>query len=375
MTPTSRVVLAVLVLVAAALPVAAVWLYRRRQSGAGGGVRDVALLAGVVVAAQGAAVIAVFGVVNREYGFYPTWGSLVGRDESAAPVAGGGFGVGAAGLRVGHSVVRGLAEPPADLGRYVQTTITGSVSHIHQRVDVWLPPQYADRRERHVRFPVVMLLSGAYSGDTTMYRKLDFARVATMAIRTGKVAPFVAVYPQLNNSLRLDTECVDIPAGIQSFTWLAHDVPVWAKSHLRVTADPRQWSAMGWSTGGYCAAKLHLLRPQQFAAAASVEGYFQAEPDQTTGNLAQVLAANPRLREESTLGWVITHHPPVRTHLLVSTSLTDPQSKPSSLAFLKVAAHDPGVQPYVVADLGHSMPAMKQLTPYVLDWLAAVAGA
>lgn len=66
---------------------------------------------------------------------------------------------------------------------------------------------------RHVRFPVVMLLSGAYSGDTTMYRKLDFARLATMAIRTGKVAPFVAVYPRLNDSLTLDTECVDSRAG------------------------------------------------------------------------------------------------------------------------------------------------------------------
>lgn len=397
MEPTSRVVLAILVAVAVALPVVVVRLYRVHRSGR----RAVGVLVSVVAAAQVAAVVAVFGVVNREYGFYPTWAALFGQAGSAAPVAvpglpapafqnpaagrkplilamprGGHLGALTGSVTARGRIPHGLVQPPRGLGRYVLSSIVGAVSRVRARVNVWLPPQYNLPGYRGHRFPVVMVLSGAYSGDTTLYNKLDFARLATGAIASGRVAPFVAVYPQLNQSLRFDTECVDFPAGgPQSFTWLARDVPAWAKVHLRVTADPRLWSALGWSTGGYCAAKLHLLDPGQFAAAAPIEGYFSAEPDRTTGNLAQVLHANPALAQRSNLSWVIIHHPPRHTHLLVATSLADPQSKASSLAFLKTAVRNPGVQNYIVAALGHSMPAMKAMTPNVLTWLATVAGA
>lgn len=396
MGPTSKVVLAVLMAVAVAFPVGVFRLHRRHRAGRGAD----SLLVAAVVAAQLAAVVAVFGVVNRQYGFYPTWESLFGRTGSAEPVAVPGLGSPAFPTRASppsgairalrvparhpqllasglHPYVpRGLVEPPRNLGRYVLSTVTGAISHVRAKVNVWLPPQYGDPRYRTHRFPVVFVLSGAYSGDTALYNKLGFAALATAAIQSGKVAPFVAVSPQLNQSLHLDTECVDFPApGPQSYTWLARDVPAWAKTHLRVSADPRRWSALGWSTGGYCAAKLHLLSPGQFAAAASVEGYFAAEPDRTTGTLAQVLRANPRLAQQSTLGWVVTHHPPARTHLLVATSLADPQSEQPSLDFLKTAAKNPGVQNYVVRDLGHSMPAMKAMTPNVLTWLARTAGA
>jgi len=394
MGPTSRVVLAVLFAAAVALPVAVFLLHRRHRAGRAA----LCLLMAAVVAAQLAAVGAVFGVVNRQYGFYPTWESLFGRTGSAAPVAvpglaGPAFPTRASppsrasrAVRARHPellasgvhpyVPRGLVEPPRNLGRYVLSTVTGAISHVRARVNVWLPPQYSDPRYRTHRFPVVFVLSGAYSGDTALFNKLDFAALATAVTQSGKVAPFVAVYPQLNQSLHLDTECVDFPApGPQSYTWLARDVPAWAKTHLRVSADPRRWSALGWSTGGYCAAKLHLLSPGQFAAAASVEGYFAAEPDRTTGNLAQVLRANPLLAQQSTLGWVVTHRPPAHTHLLVATSLADPQSEQPSLDFLKTAAKNPGVQNYVVRDLGHSMPAMKAMTPNVLTWLARTAGA
>jgi len=370
--PTSAFAIAVVVSAAVAVPVVVVLLFRRRHAGRG----VAAALLGAVVAAQLAAVAAVFGVVNSQYGFYPTWGSLLGQAGSAAPISATTLGIHPTQLRLDHRVARGLVEPPSNFGRYVLSTIAGGISHFRQRVNVWLPPQYGDPRYRAVRFPVVMVLGGAYSGDTSVYNRLNFARLATSAIQTRRVAPFIAIYPRLNHSVQVDTECVDFPGGgPQSYSWLARDVPTWAKTHLRVSVDPRRWSVMGWSTGGYCAAKLHLLSPGQFAAAAAVEGYFAAEPDATTGNLAQVLRANPRLTQQNNLGWVITHHPPRHTHLLVATSLADPQSKSSSLTFLHAAKSEPGVQSYIVASLGHSMPAFKDMTPNVLTWLAGVAGA
>lgn len=372
MGPTSAVAVAVLVVVAVAVPVLVFLLLDRRHAGRG----VAAAVLGAVVAAQLAAVVAVFGVVNSQYGFYPTWGSLAGQVGSAAPISGTTVGVHTTPLRLDQRVPRGLVEPPTNFGRYVLSTVAGGISHFRQRVNVWLPPQYADPRYRAVRFPVVMVLGGAYSGDTSVYNRLNFARLATTAIQTRRVAPFIAIYPRLNHSVHLDTECVNFPGGgPQSYSWLASDVPAWAKTHLRVSVDPRRWSVLGWSTGGYCAAKLHLLSPGQFAAAASVEGYFAAEPDGTTGNLAQVLRANPRLAQLNNLNWVITHHPPRHTHLLVATSLADPQSKSSSLSFLHAARREPGVQSYIVASLGHSMPAFRDMTPNVLTWLAGVAGA
>lgn len=372
MEPTSIVVVVTVALVALMLPVATLAVYRFRRVLR---LPLVPVLLALVVASQLAAVGAVAVGVNREYGFYPTWSSLLGRADANPPVAMGGLAVGS-GLRGrAHPVAHGLVEPASDLGHYEHFTITGARSRIRQAVTVWLPPQYLDRRDRKERFPVVMVLGGAYSGDTSVFRKLGFAALVAAQIRAGKVAPFVAVYPQLNVALPTDTECVDFPNGVQSYTWLADDVPDWAKAHLRVTPDARRWSVMGWSTGGYCAAKLHLRSPQQFAAAASVEGYYAPEPDQTTADLAQVLKADPALAQANTLSWVITHHPPAHTHLLVCTSLDDPQSKASSLDFLKVAKGVPGVQPYILSNLGHSMPAFKQVTPDVLGWLAAVADA
>lgn len=375
MEPTSAVVLVLVALAAVALPVGTVLAYRQQRRF---GRRFVPVLVGLVVASQLTAVGAVAVGVNRQFGFYPTWSALFGQDGSTPPVAMnglGGLGVGSAAMHVGRPTVHGLVEPASNLGRYEQVTIVGGISRIRQTVSAWLPPQYADRRDRAVRFPVVMVLGGAYSGSSSVYSKLDFAQLASAAIRSGKVAPFVAIYPQLNVALPTDTECVDFPNGLQSYTWLAKDVPAWTKAHLRVSTDGRQWSVMGWSTGGYCAAKLQLRSPQQFAAGASIEGYFAPEPDGTTADLAQVLQANPVLARENTLSWVLLHQPPAHVHVLVCTSLADPQSKASSLAFLKTARNVPGVQPYILANLGHSMAAYKDVTPNVLAWLADVAAA
>ena len=132
---------------------------------------------------------------------------------------------------------------------------------------------------------------------------------------------------------------------------------------------------MGWSTGGYCAALLHLRDPEQFSAAASVEGYFTPEPDSTTGDLRQLLKADPNLADDSSPQWLIEHRPPLSTHLLVMTSERDPQSLPQSRQFLVREKGVPGIQPYVVKELGHSLQAYHDVLPPILGWLADVASA
>lgn len=355
--------------VAASIPVMLAVMFRRasRQS------RWVipAVVIGVLIG-QGTAVAAVAVDVNRDYGFYPSWSSLFGTGL-APPVVSHAIRLGLNGQPSTHRPVLRVSEPASDNGRYEQVVLKGTHSGISQSVIAWLPPEYGDRRFAQTRFPVVIVLGGADVRIAYVVQRLDFARIASEEIRTGRMAPFVAVFPEINVALPQDTECTDYPGGTQAFTWLDQDVRDWTTSTMRVSTDGRRWSAMGWSTGGYCAALLHLRDPEHFGAAASIEGYFNPEPDSTTGNLANLLKTDQTLAHASSPTWLIEHRPPLSTHLLVMTSQQDPQSRPQSLQFLRRVRDIPGVQPYVVKDLGHSLDAFAAVLPPVLGWLADVA--
>lgn len=366
---TSIRFLALCIIVAISIPVVLVVMFRRASRRSGWAIPAVLV---AVLVGQGAAVAAVAVDVNRNYGFYPSWSSLFGA-SLAPPVVSQGLRVGLNGQAATHRPVLRFSEPASDHGRYERVTVKGARSHLSQTVITWLPPQYGDRRLAGTRFPVVMVLGGAGVRIDYTVQRLDFATMASQEIRAGRVAPFVAVFPEINVALPMDTECTDYPGSIQAFTWLDRDVRSWATSTLRVFPDGPRWSVLGWSTGGFCAALLHLRDPGHFSAAASIEGYFNPEPDSTTLNLATLLKTDPKVAHETSPTWLIEHHRPASTHLLVMTSQQDPQSRPQSLQFLRRTEGVPGIQPYVVTGLGHSLDSFKTVLPPVLDWLADVA--
>lgn len=370
---TSMRFLALCIGLAIAIPVSLLFLWRRAPRSSRWAVP--AFLVGVLLA-QATAVAAVADKVNRDYGFYPTWASLVGT-QVAPPLAGDpGRRLGLTGFVGSRRQVLPLTSGSAsDTGRYERITLKGAQSGISQTVITWLPPQYHDRRYAQIRFPVVMVLGGADVHIPYVVDRLNFAKTASQEIRSGRMAPFVAVFPEINVALPVETECTDYPAGTKAFTWLNQDVRNWATSTLRVTPDGRAWSVMGWSTGGYCAAMLHLRAPERFGAAVSFEGYFTPEPDSTTGNLAQLLIKFPTLAQDSSPTWLIEHRPPPRPHLLVMSSDNDPQSYPGALRFLARERNVPGVQPYLVKGVGHSLDAYQSVLVPTLNWLGAVADA
>jgi len=367
---TSLQFLALCIGLAVALPVALLFLWRRAPRNSRWAIP--VFLVGVLFA-QAAAIGTVAVKVNRDYGFYPTWSSLWGTSVTP-PVVQVGLRLGLNGVvRARHSVLPLTSGSASDTGRYERITIKGAKTGISQTVIVWLPPQYHDRRYATIRFPVVMVLGGADVHIPYVVDRLHFAKTASQEIRSGRVAPFVAIFPEINVALPVETECTDYPGGTQAFTWLNQDVRNWATSTLRVTTDGRRWSVMGWSTGGYCAALLHLRAPERFGAAASFEGYFTPEPDSTTGNLGQLLKKYPTLAHESSPTWLTEHRPPPRVHLLVMSSDNDPQSYPQALEYLRRERNVPGVQLYLVKGLGHSLDAYQTVVVPILDWLAAVA--
>jgi enterochelin esterase-like enzyme len=370
---TSMRLLVFLVLLAVGGPVAVgVLMYRSRGLRRSPWVLPAAVA--VVLVAQASAVAAVAVDVNRDYGFYPDWASLFGTGV-APPVVAKGVRLGLNGQAVPHRPILRVPEPASGTGRYEEVTVKGALSGVTQTVVAWLPPQYGDRRYAKTRFPVVMVLGGSYRPVSLVVQRLHLATAASAEIKAGRVQPFIAVFPEINVSKTVDTECTDVPGAPQAFTWLDRDVPKWVTSKLRASHDYRQWSVMGWSTGGYCAALLHLRDPSRFAAAASIEGYYDPEPDATTGTLASALQQDPLLARDASPTWLIEHQPPLNLHLLVMTSMKDPQSRPQSLQFLANEKNVPGVQPYVLQDLGHTLDTFAAVLPPVLGWLADVAGA
>lgn|GEM_PF-441735 len=356
--------------VAIAIPVLLAVLWRRAPRNTRWGMP--VLLVGVLLA-QGSAVGAAAVSLNRTYGFYPTWTSLLGT-QMAPPVDQAGTSLEPnAVLRKRGPFKRLTSGSASDVGRYERVALKGAKSGISQTVIAWLPPQYDDRHYVKVRFPVVMVLGGAGVHISYVIDRINFADTASREIRSGRVAPFVAVFPEINVALPVDTECTDYPAGTQAFTWLRQDVRNWATSTLRVTTDGRLWSVVGWSTGGYCAALLHLRDPEGFGAAASVEGYFNPEPDSTTGNLGRLLKTDLPLAHESSPTWLVENRPPRWMHLLVMSSDKDPQSYPQARQFLRREQNVPGIQPYIVKDLGHSLNTYQTVLAPILDWFAALA--
>ncbi len=83
-----------------------------------------------------------------------------------------------------------------------RSRVKGPVSGVTQKVVAWLPPQYGDRRFRKTRFPVVMVLGGAYRPVSLVVAEpqpgQDRERRRS---RPAGSQPFVAIFPEINVSL------------------------------------------------------------------------------------------------------------------------------------------------------------------------------
>ena len=238
---------------------------------------------------------------------------------------------------------------------------------------VWLPKAYDDPANKHKEFPTVMMLPGQPSGPGAVFNGFEFGSQASAAIAAGKVPPFIAVIPPLMISPPRDTECTDIPDGPQAETWLASSVRT--QTIKRMRSDPAKWSAMGFSTGGFCAAKLGLRHRDSFKAAVSIGGYFNALTDDTTGDLFH---GDTRLRNQNSPLWLIQQPPVQPTKLLIVVSRRDTESwspgKPyaDSQKMIAAAGNVPGVGTLVLDSGGHSFDTYAPTLPQSLAWLAQV---
>jgi enterochelin esterase-like enzyme len=359
---TGPALVAVLAILAVGLPVLLVLTWRRRPHGvAGAALRLVAVLLSQVLAIAAAGAIA-----NNTFGFYNSWDDLLGT-QNQAPQAPAANGLVPADGSLGSVVALSVALPGVGYAAPVGK---------HASVLVWLPKEYDQPQFHDAKFPVVMMLPGQPGTPQGVFSQFDFGRQATAAIDQQRVKPFIAVIPPIMIDPPRDTECTDVPDGPQAETWLARDVRNAVLKHFRVSAAAGSWSAMGWSTGGFCAAKLMLRHRDLFNAAVGVGAYYDAETDHTTGDLFK---GNADLRNQNSPIWMVGHARDQRTNLLIIASRFDHSSwdglsYADSKRMVEETQGVPGVSTIVLRQGGHNFHVYRPTIPEAFAWLGENAG-
>jgi poly(3-hydroxybutyrate) depolymerase len=257
--PDSRLLIALLIVVSATLLVAAVRLRLLPVKITCGALSIVVAMTGGVAA------------VNNYYGYYTSWGQMW------ADFHGGDTG--------NLSVISTTSNRTSALGpgRIGWTTLPGKLSGYSRRALVYLPPQYGEAKYARVQFPVVELFHGTPGSPRAWLTVLRVQQVADTLMARHLIGPMVLVMPSINAPGHFE-DCVNGPS-LKDETYLTKDVRTDMLARFRVSNDPYEWGAAGYSSGGYCAANLALRHPSSFGAAAVLNGYFLAADGPAAGAL------------------------------------------------------------------------------------------
>ncbi len=356
MGPTSSALIIVVAAAAALVPLIAVtvawWRSRSLQPELGWPRRLLGAVGrlAVIGLCQVLAIGAIFLVVNRSYGFYTTWNEIFGVQQSQ-PVD---IGVQEGGYDAGT-------------GRVETLDINGAVSGVHGQALVWLPRQYFAPTAADRKFPVMMVLPGQPSSPGIMYNEYHIGTVASQAIDSGAVKPFIAVLPPIMINPPRDTECVNVPHGPQAESWLTKDVVSAVTARYHVQPLSKGWSVMGWSTGGLCASKLALRYPTLFPDAISFGGMGHAYVDKTTGNL---FGGSAQLRAENSPFNLYRSNPGTKgAKLMFVAGQQDKEVWTSLQPLLALTQGDPNVAVATFAVGGHNDKIYSSYLPAALNWL------
>ena len=294
--------------------------------------------------------------INTSYGLYSSWDDLWGVPSGANPVA--MTGPPPARARFAHAA-GGTSE-----GRLLDTYFRGSRSRLSGEVIVWTPPQYNDPGYAHSRFPVLLLLHGVPGSPQTWIEHGGMPGAFGSLLAQSRTHPFILVMPTVNPG-GVDTDCSDLP-GRKVATWLSQDVPGLISSRFRTIDNARGWGVMGFSTGGFCAAKLPLQYPDVFGAGAALD------PDPLTGDPGVI--TDPVLRRHNSPTWLVRHSR-ANVDLFLATSRQDRDSPPRYIEQLArdAATSRSGVrlQTMVLPSGGHNYNTWMSLYPAAFGRLSA----
>jgi hypothetical protein len=344
MSPMGAPLLMLLSLSTVATPVAAYLLWARVP-----GPRWARLVTrwAMVVVAQLSALLLVAAAINDYGQIFSSWGQVIAAFSPSAgsvrtalarsPHAGGLRHYGAPESFLAGSKLRPLprsafvvsgsaALPPPRVrwtgwskptqwrsrGAIADVTLTGASTGLSGPAEVYLPAAYfAGARD----LPVVEVFTGYPGSQESLVTRMHYPDFAREQVKRKSAVPMVLVMARPAVTYPRDTECTNVPAGDQAFSYWATDAPAAVSATFGLR--PTGYAAMGDSTGGYCAVKLAMLDPSRFRAGVALSGYFNAETDATTGEL---FGGSTHVQQLNDLRWRLRHLPPPAAHVLLGSS-------------------------------------------------------
>jgi len=365
------------ILLAVAAPVLALLLWSRARGAPG---LQIAQRVGLLVICQATALLLASVTLNDKFVFYESWSDLLGQDGQsgavqADPSDANHRGVRKAGVQddvQSGAAVQLLAGLPRIDGRQrvFREVVTGPRSGVHATISVITPAGYADPGQAARRYPVVVFLPGYPGTPSTWLHALNLQSIMDAEIRSHRVAPFIAVLPQMNVDGTRDTECSDVVGGPRVGTWLGEDVPQIVAAQTRALPPGRAWGITGYSTGGFCSVKLAFTDPQSYGSAAALAGYFSPETDTGAGGL---FGGNADRLHQNDPMWLLTHGKAPAVRVLAVWSTQDPSTAQPTQAFLAAARPPLHVDELRLTQGGHNTAVWQSVLPQVLAWLGTAA--
>ncbi|MEV8097477.1 alpha/beta hydrolase-fold protein [Kitasatospora sp. NPDC085879] len=313
------------------------------------------------------AVFAAIGLIaNAYFGFYTTWGDLLGTDGKQGTVVDhepGGRAVSVLGQQKVYSA-QGSAQDRS--GVIEKVRIRGRASGLTATpAYVYLPPQYFQPAYAHSRFPMALVLSGYPGSAEKLISLLEYPDSTLKAIQAGQLPPTVLVMMRPTLAGNRDTECMDVPGGPQVETFFTEDLPHALGGTYRILDRPDARAAVGDSTGGYCALKFALRKPDSYRSAISLSGYYTAPTDPTTGDL---FGGRPRLKQENDLLWRLRTLPAPPVSLLLATSY-DEHNYGATQKMVGAFKAPTRMSTITLDTGGHNFRTWTREIPPALEWL------
>jgi enterochelin esterase-like enzyme len=371
---TSIPFMSLMVAVAVGSLASIVWLWPRIG---GGRLTDIGRRLGMIAVSQTLVIAAILACLNGYFSFYGSWSTLLGTAASRPRVTGAvalsrpilitGTNLGPA-PRKASVPGRQPSRTLLSAGELLQVSIIGQRTGLGVVADyVYLPPQYFQPAYARVRFPVVLALTGYPNDSWSLVKRLALPATAARLVAAGRIGPAVYVMANVSVVPPRDTECTNVPAGPQVESFLAEDLPRAMEQTFRVQTSSSGWAALGYSTGGYCAAKLAMMYPGRFSLAVSLAGDYGAVKDRTTGN---VYGGSRAYQQENDLEWRLTHLPAPPVSVLVTSSRVGEKDLPGTLAFLRLIHYPMRGYSLLVPQGGHNFRTWQRELPQSLEWLS-----
>ncbi|MEV7090875.1 alpha/beta hydrolase-fold protein [Streptomyces sp. NPDC093085] len=361
---TSRKVLALAVLAAVFLFVATIWLWPRLSRPTA---RAVLGRISLVLATQVAIFAAVGLLANQYFLFYGTWGDLFGKEQELGTVVGAAAdGKHVAVMDTQRTGVPGGARS-AVAGEIQKIAVSGQSSGIDSTAYVYLPPEYFQKGFENQSFPAAVVLTGYPGVAENLIKGLNYPSTAWNLAKQGRMQPMILVMLRPTVAPPRDTECVDVPGGPKTETFLAEDLPRAVSKAYRVKSAARNWGIIGNSTGGYCALKIAMHHPERYSVGAGLSAYYKAAEDPTTGDLFH---GDQGLRNRADLLWSLDHLPQGNTSLLVTSSLKGERNLRDTRTFMKKVKAPAKVSSIILDNGAHNFNTWRREIPPALEWMS-----